>query len=77
MSADIITDAVIDSLHNNPADFYLINYANADMVGHSGDFDATVKAVECLDVQLQKLYETLCKKWVGRCISLLITVKRR
>ena len=65
MSAELITDAVIDSLQKNPVDFYLINYANADMVGHSGDFDATVKAVECLDQQLQKLYEIIVQKMNG------------
>jgi 2,3-bisphosphoglycerate-independent phosphoglycerate mutase len=65
MSAEKITDAVIASLHEKPCDFYLINYANADMVGHSGDFDATVKAVECLDVQLQLLYDVIVQKMDG------------
>src|SRR5579862_7301918 len=65
MSAELITVAVINSLQKNPTDFYLINYANADMVGHSGDFDATVKAVECLDKQLQKLYEMIVQKMNG------------
>ena len=59
MSAPAITQTVIDSLHHDPYDFYLINYANADMVGHSGDFQATVKALECLDAQLKKLYDAL------------------
>jgi len=65
MSADNITDAVINSLHNNPVDFYLINYANADMVGHSGNFEATVKAVECLDRQLKVLYDVMVKEMDG------------
>jgi 2,3-bisphosphoglycerate-independent phosphoglycerate mutase len=65
MSADFITDAVIASLHNNPVDFYLINYANADMVGHSGDFDATVAAVECLDEQLKRLYDVIVEQMNG------------
>lgn len=55
MSAPEITAAVLHSLHENPAQFYLINYANADMVGHSGNFDATVQAIRCLDVQLAAL----------------------
>ena len=38
------------------------------MVGHSGDFDATVKAVECLDKQLKQLYETVVKKMDGLLI---------
>ncbi|MBU4269475.1 2,3-bisphosphoglycerate-independent phosphoglycerate mutase [Candidatus Dependentiae bacterium] len=59
MSAYKITRKVLASLKNDPANFYLINYANADMVGHSGDFDATVKACECLDVQIKKLYDEI------------------
>ncbi|MBT6143040.1 PglZ domain-containing protein, partial [bacterium] len=43
---------------NNP-DFVLINYANADLVGHSGDFEATKKAVETLDQELQILIPQL------------------
>ena len=52
MSAQKITDAILDSLQTDPYDFYLINYANADMVGHSGNLEATIKAVECLDAQI-------------------------
>jgi len=65
MSAAGITAAVLNSIRTDPYDFYLINYANADMVGHSGDFDATVKAVEFLDIQLQKLYEEIVQKSGG------------
>lgn len=57
MSAQQITDHVCAAVKRDEADFYLINYANADMVGHSGNYDATVKALECLDKQLQQLYE--------------------
>jgi 2,3-bisphosphoglycerate-independent phosphoglycerate mutase len=65
MSAREITQAVLNVLHSNKYDFYVINYANADMVGHSGDFDATVKAIEFLDVQLKLLYDTLVQKMDG------------
>ncbi len=65
MSAELITDAVINSINKDVKDFYLINYANADMVGHSGNFDATVKAVECLDYLLQRLYEVIVQKMNG------------
>lgn len=65
MSAPEITQTVIDSLQKDPKDFYLINYANADMVGHSGNFDATVKAIECLDEQLGKLYQEVVLKRSG------------
>lgn len=65
MSAPEITTAVLQSLRENHHDFYLINYANADMVGHSGDFLATCKAVKCLDNQLEKLYERVIKQLNG------------
>ncbi len=65
MRASEITQAVIASLQSSPADFYLINYANADMVGHSGNFGATIKAVEFLDTQLGILYEEIVEKMNG------------
>ena len=65
MSAQEITDAVLESLKTNPADFYLINYANADMVGHSGDFQATIKAIECLDKQIKQLFDAIVTKMDG------------
>lgn len=57
MSAPEITEAVLRSLTHHARDFYLINYANPDMVGHTGNFEATVKAVQCIDRQLKKLYD--------------------
>lgn len=57
MSAPLITETVLKSLKKSPKDFYVINYANADMVGHSGNMPATIKAVECIDSELKKLYD--------------------
>lgn len=65
MSAQHITDAIILSVKTDKKDFYLINYANADMVGHSGDFDATVRAIEFLDKQLGILYDTIVEHMNG------------
>lgn len=65
MNANEITQNVVVSLHKDPKDFYLINYANADMVGHSGSFGATIKAVEYLDKQLGVLYEHIVEKMNG------------
>ncbi len=70
MSAQKITDAVITSLQEKPRDFYLINYANADMVGHTGDLHTTIKAVECIDHQLAQLYQQIVVKMNG---TLMIT----
>jgi len=43
------------ALENKSFAFYLVNFANADMVGHTGNFNAAVKAVEALDVCIGKL----------------------
>jgi 2,3-bisphosphoglycerate-independent phosphoglycerate mutase len=65
MSAAGITNAVVHSLKTDPKDFYLINYANADMVGHSGNFEAAVKAIEYLDKELGKLYKAIVQEQNG------------
>ncbi|NDU79377.1 2,3-bisphosphoglycerate-independent phosphoglycerate mutase, partial [Actinomadura sp. DSM 109109] len=68
MSAPEITHAVIESLNNDPCDFYLINFANADMVAHTGNFKATKEALECLDKQLAMIYQTVVKELHGTLI---------
>jgi len=65
MSAQKITDALLLSLHTDPAYFYLVNYANPDMVGHSGNLNATIAACEFLDTQLAQLYEEVVEKQHG------------
>jgi 2,3-bisphosphoglycerate-independent phosphoglycerate mutase len=49
MSAAGVTDALLDAIRGDGYDFLVANYANADMVGHSGVWDATVRALEWLD----------------------------
>ncbi len=49
MSAPEVTDRLCDAIRSGRFDLVICNYANADMVGHSGDFDAAVKAVEAID----------------------------
>jgi 2,3-bisphosphoglycerate-independent phosphoglycerate mutase len=49
MSAVDLTDAIVPEIKNKSADFICLNYANADMVGHTGDFQAAIKAVETVD----------------------------
>lgn len=49
MRAPEITERVLREISQNRYDFILINYANPDMVGHTGDFEATKKAVEIID----------------------------
>lgn len=62
MRAPEITNAVLKSVKTNPKNFYLINYANADMVGHSGKLKPTIEAVKCLDEQIKILKETFVEK---------------
>jgi 2,3-bisphosphoglycerate-independent phosphoglycerate mutase len=59
MSAAQVTQNTLKAVTENNPDFVLINYANADLVGHSGDFEATKKAVETLDQELQILIPQL------------------
>jgi 2,3-bisphosphoglycerate-independent phosphoglycerate mutase len=49
MSAEGVTDALCKGISSGEQDFILCNYANADMVGHSGSIPATIKAVETVD----------------------------
>lgn len=62
MSAYEVTDAVIENVAKEPYNFILLNYANADMVGHTGNYDATVKAVKAIDDCLKKLYAYLVEQ---------------
>jgi len=55
MSAYEITDKLIEAVHSDKYDAIICNYANADMVGHSGDFQATIKAIETIDTCLGKV----------------------
>ena len=49
MSAYEVTDALLPEIKKRTADFICLNYANADMVGHTGVWDAVIKAVETVD----------------------------
>lgn len=55
MSAFELRDKLIPEIENETADFMCINFANPDMVGHTGDFNAAVKACETVDTCLQSL----------------------
>ncbi|WP_298807170.1 2,3-bisphosphoglycerate-independent phosphoglycerate mutase [uncultured Psychrobacter sp.] len=50
MSAPEVTDKLVEAIESGKYDVLVVNYANGDMVGHTGIFDAAVKAVEALDV---------------------------
>ena len=57
MSADKITEKVLENLDKDKYDFILLNYANPDMVGHTGDLEAAIKAIEKVDSCLGKIID--------------------
>ncbi len=58
MSAPALTDSLCAAIRNNQHDFILCNFANADMVGHSGSIPATIKAVETVDACLAQILKS-------------------
>ncbi|PIS38301.1 MAG: 2,3-bisphosphoglycerate-independent phosphoglycerate mutase [Nitrospirae bacterium CG08_land_8_20_14_0_20_52_24] len=70
MSAPLVTDEVIRQIERNFFDVMILNFANGDMVGHTGVYEAAVKGVEAVDRCIGRIYQTLQKKKNG---ALLIT----
>ena len=67
MSAYEVTDKLIAAIESGRFDAIICNYANCDQVGHTGDFDASVKAVEIVDECLGKVIDAL-RKVGGECL---------
>ena len=61
MSAHELTDALLDQLDRRSHDFVLVNYANADMVGHTGSIPAAVAAVETVDQCVGKVVDQVSR----------------
>lgn len=62
MSAPEVTDAVVGSLERDEADFICLNFANADMVGHTGVWQAVIRAVETVDRCVGRVVEAALKQ---------------
>ena len=62
MSAQEVTDHLLEALDSDEYDLLLINYANPDMVGHTGDVEAGIKAVETVDRYLDKVIDKVLEK---------------
>lgn len=62
MSAVELTEAVLQEIENSTFDFCCLNYANADMVGHTGVWEAAVKAVETVDRCVEKIVTKALEK---------------
>jgi len=69
MSAYEVTDRLVRALEHNEADFYLVNFANCDMVGHTGNFEAAIKAIETVDDCIGKLWKVCEKKGITMAIT--------
>lgn len=67
MSAPELTDKLVSAIKGGQYDLIICNYANGDMVGHTGKYDAAVKAAECLDECLKKI-DTAIKEVGGQCL---------
>ena len=55
MSAHEVTDTIVPEIESESADFICLNFANADMVGHTGVFEAAIKAVETVDACVERV----------------------
>ncbi len=62
MSAESITGEILKSLKAEKHDFVCVNFANADMVGHTGDMKAAVRAVEAVDKSISRLHKEIKKR---------------
>ncbi len=61
MSADIVTKNLVKAIESEEFDFIVVNYANPDMVGHSGNLEASIRACEVIDKQLLALKNAILK----------------
>ena len=59
MSAIEVTDKVIEAINSKKYDCIILNYANPDMVGHTGNLSATIKAIETIDKCVGKVVQTV------------------
>ena len=67
MSAPGVTDHLVDAISSGKHQFIVCNYANGDMVGHTGNFEAAVKAVECVDECIGRVIDAL-EAADGQCL---------
>lgn len=58
MRAGEITEATVDAINNGKYDAIIVNFSNPDIIGHTGDYNATVTALEFLDVCIKNVIET-------------------
>ena len=71
MSAKKITNTILSNIKNDIYDIIICNYANLDMIGHTGNFESTIKSVEFIDKQLSDIYKNI-KKY-NKNVDIIIT----
>ncbi|HLY43715.1 MAG TPA: 2,3-bisphosphoglycerate-independent phosphoglycerate mutase [Terracidiphilus sp.] len=62
MKAEAIGDTIVKAVNDTAFDLVVANFANADMVGHSGKLEPTIKAIEAIDAQLARIYKAIKEK---------------
>ena len=62
MSEPEVANELVEAINNDEADFYIVNFANCDMVGHTGVLEAAIKAVEAVDDGVGKVISAIEKK---------------
>ncbi|MEE8058781.1 MAG: 2,3-bisphosphoglycerate-independent phosphoglycerate mutase, partial [Pseudomonadales bacterium] len=61
MSAPEVTEKLLDAINSGHYDTIICNYANGDMVGHTGNFNAAIKAAEAIDESIRKVTEAVLR----------------
>ena len=69
MSAYEVTEKCVDAIKSGKYDVIILNFANCDMVGHTGVFDAAVKAVEAVDWGVKKVTDAIAEMGGVTCIT--------
>ena len=69
MNAEGIADTVVKAVEGGTFAFLIINFANADMVGHSGKLEAAIRAVEAVDASLGRVYAAVRRAGGGIIIT--------
>jgi 2,3-bisphosphoglycerate-independent phosphoglycerate mutase len=67
MNSEKLTDAIVNAIEEGKYDVIICNFPNGDMVGHTGKFDAAVKACEAVDACIGRITEALAKN-DGECL---------
>lgn len=62
MRAELVGRHLINAIEKDLADVYIVNYANPDMVGHTGNLEAAIEAVEAVDKSLESVLQALSEK---------------